>query len=270
MDSAQPGTDRCAQLDRKLAHVVERRFRLVVVREQLLAGSPEEGCRWLAQAIDRTPSSRSSSDPLRDAIVAVLMGDESASATGDSNAPPVGLPYAFRRDLYAAAVAAGADRLAALLRSHAGEPEAAPAGRRLAPDVAEIPLGVRRSLAKGRDPLLLEKLALDPDPIVIANLLRNARLREVDVVRIAALRPVPVSTLEEVARSSRWMARASVRVTLARNPYSPVALAVELIGGLPLTDLRAMRRDPDLPAETLDHIESELKRRGVAHREPAS
>jgi len=224
----------------------------------MLAGSPEDACGWLAEAIERTPSSRSASDPLRDAVLEVLMGDGSTV-----EGVPASLPYAFRCELYAAAVSAGAERLTSLLRSHPAEADGESVRPRLAPEVAEIPLGVRRSLAKGDDPLLLEKLALDPDATVIANLLRNPRMREPDVVRIAALRPVPVATLEEIARSTRWTKRPRVRVALARNPHCPVALAVKLIGGLPLPDLRAMRNDPDLPEETHRHVMAEIERRAV-------
>lgn len=256
MTASARARDRCAALDRKLAHVLEPGIRVALVREQVLADAPEEACAWLACALDRTPGT-GAVDPLRDAIVDVLAPDPDA---GPTVAEP--LPYAFRRDLYGAAVAFGAERLAALLRSHPAHPDAAETGRRrLAPDVAEIPLGTRRALAKGDDPHLLEKLALDPDATVIANLLRNPRLCERDVVRIAALRPVPPSTLEEVARSARWSTRPRVRVALVRNPHCPVALAMKLIGRLPLADLREMRRDPDLPAETRSQIESELARR---------
>jgi hypothetical protein len=111
--------------------------------------------------------------------------------------------------------------------------------------------------------VLLEKLALDPDPVVIGNLLRNPRLREVEVVRIAALRNVPTSTLEEIARVERWATRLLVRTALARNPNCPVALAIRLIGGLPLGVLKTLRSDPGLPDETMRQVEVEIDRRGA-------
>jgi len=260
MASHPDGRERCAALDRKLAHVLERRMRVAIVREQILATTADDACTWLGPALDRTPAP-GAVDPLRDAVVEVLMCDAEPAAPGDVEP----LPYAFRRDLYRAAAAAGAERLASLLRSRPtdGTEAEEAAGRRLPKDVAEIPLGIRRSLAKGDDRFLLDKLALDPDPLVIANLLRNPRLCERDVVRIAALRPVPPSTLEEVARSPRWSTRPRVRVALVRNPHCPVALAVQLLGRIPFTDLRKMRSDPDLPEQTRSQVELELRRRVV-------
>ena len=128
-------------------------------------------------------------------------------------------------------------------------------------ELTDIPLGRRRSLAKGEEKHWLEALALDLDCVVIRNLLRNPKLVEADVVRIAALRPVATSTLVEVGRCERWVVRPRVRVALARNPYTPAQLAIKLVSSLPLSDLKAMRSDPDLHAETLRQVELELDRR---------
>ena len=230
-------------------------MRVALVRERLLECSPEEAVAWLAVALDRTPTPTPGADALHDALVEVL------THPGDAPEDAPTLPYDLRRDLYEASVTAGSDRLSAMLRSHPTAEDEEAVARRLPRDVADIPLGRRRSLARGDDPYLLEKLALDPDPAVIANLLRNPRTREADVVRIAALRPVAASTLEEVARSPRFGRQPRVRVAIVRNPHCPVALAVRLIGSVPLGDLRAMRGDPDLPPETRAHVLSELERR---------
>lgn len=242
-------------LDRKLAHVLERRMRLSVVRECLLGLRPESACAFLDLVLNRVPPPSPGLDILRDAVLELLTRPAAASDPGDLEP----LPYAFRRDVYAAAALAGRDSLARLLRTLPAQEEEA--GSRLPREIAEIPLGRRRSLAKGEDPLLLEKLALDPDPTVIANLLRNPRLREPDVVRIAAMRPILGSTLHEIHRSARWSRCSRVRVALARNPHCPVELALVLIGALPLRDLRAMRQDRRLHPEIVAQVDAELARR---------
>ena len=99
--------------------------------------------------------------------------------------------------------------------------------------------------------------------MVIRNLLCNSKLVEADVVRIAALRPVALATLVEVARSERWTTRPRVRAALARNPYTPAHLAIKMVSSLSLGDLRAMTGDPDLHPETMRHVEAELVRRST-------
>jgi hypothetical protein len=243
-------------LDRKLAHILESRMRLVLVRESLLGLSPEAACALLDVVVQRVPPPSPGSDILRNAIFELLTSPGVESEPGE----PACLPYAFRRDVYTAALAGGREGVARLLRTLPAHEEA---GRKRLPlEIAEIPLGRRRSLAKGEDPYLLEKLALDPDPMVIANLLRNPRIREPDVVRIAAMRPIPASTLHEIDRSPRWSHQPRIRVALARNPHCPVELAIKLIGTLPLPDLRAMRQDPGLHSEVVAQVALEVARRG--------
>lgn len=240
-------------LDRKLAHVLEPRMRLALVREWLLRSDVALACALLSQVLARPPLADCIFDPLRDCLLELI-----AEEAEDEDA---GLGYALRRSLYEAARLRGDETLARLLRSQPA-PGGDDAPSRLPRDLADVPLGQRRSLARSEDRNLLDKLALDADAAVISNLLRNPRTREQDVVRIAALRPVAVSTLREIARSSRWSQQPRVRAALARNPACPIEIAVQVMGTLPLPDLRELSRDPDLPPATLAQARAELQRRG--------
>jgi len=172
------------------------------------------------------------------------------------------LPSALRDAWQERARAAGDAFLERLLgASGAAEMMANPASA-LHRDVAGIPLGVRRSLARGMDARVLEKLLLDPDPIVLDHLLRNPRLTEEHVVRIAARRPISETALRALADSVRFGVRPRVRVAIARNPYCPTDLALRLVGTLPLTVLREMRADGTLDTRVRTHVGEEILRRG--------
>jgi len=175
---------------------------------------------------------------------------------GGSEATPI--DYERRADLYARAAAASDEAVLRTLRSQHPQESLERPESRLPRELADIPLGRRRSLAKEGSGPLLDGLARDPDPLVIRHLLTNPRLREEDVVRIAALRPVVASTLAEIERCARWSQRPRVRAALARNPYCPPALALKLSRGLPTRDLREMCVDPDLHPETLRQARVEL------------
>ena len=97
----------------------------------------------------------------------------------------------------------------------------------------EKPLGERTELARTtRDRNLLDRLMRDRNPRVIANLLRNARIVESDVVQIAAGRPSSPELLREIMKSGKWSPRVPVKKALALNPYLPVGEAVAILPSL--------------------------------------
>jgi len=225
-----------------------------LVHEALLADGEAERFAWVSEVLRRSPPQHGSAvDPVRDVLLEVL--------TGQVEACP--LPYELLRGLYERAVDAGDEALVAVLHSAptAAVPEAE---SRLPREVADIPLGRRRSLARGDDPDLLERLARDPDPVVVRHVLSNPRTTEADVVRMASLRPVAPSTLVEIHRHPRWARRAHVRQALARNPYCPLDVAMQALGGVPLAELRDMRRDGRLSEALRAQVAREIERRSGA------
>jgi hypothetical protein len=111
------------------------------------------------------------------------------------------------------------------------EPDARRAGGRLREtpyDLEDVPLGVRKTRARGRSRDALRVLCEDPDSSVIRILLDNPLLVEVDVLRIASLRPQTGTTFLEVARSIRFGLRDPVLGALVLNPYCPTRLATAL------------------------------------------
>lgn len=239
-----------ADLDRRLAHVLEPAMRRRLVCDALCDASSPQIAAVLGEVERRPPAAdRMVLDRLRETIRDVLLGTD----------PDCALSYELRSDVYASAVEAGDEVVAGLMRSlPAREVLEAP---RLPRELSQIPLGRRRSLALGEDRALLELLARDLDPVVIRHLLRNPRTLEVEVIRLAAKRPAIESTLEEIFRSPRWSSRTRVRVALARNPYCSASLATRLLGSLPLAELREMKSDPNLHEETRAGVERELERR---------
>ncbi len=107
-----------------------------------------------------------------------------------------------------------------------------------------LALGERKSIARSRDKTLLSRVLRDPHPDVIRILLDNPAIVEADVVRLAALRPVPPEVLVEVFRHARWVIHYRVRNALARNPYTPEDVTVQLVPHLTPSDRRELARAP--------------------------
>jgi hypothetical protein len=245
------------EMERRVRAVAEpamRRERLLGILEAL---EPDRSYAVLESVLERPGQSSPHLQDLR------LVVHDMLRAGGATRPLPSTLRTAWRERARAAGDAflgrlLGASGAAEVME----EPDAA-----LPRDVAELALGVRRSLARGMDVGMLEKLLLDPDPVVLDHLLRNPRLTEEHAVRIAARRPISEAALRAIARSPRFSVRPRLRVALARNPYCPTDLALRLIGTLPLPILRDMRADGALDDRVRTHVEEEIHRRGSSARD---
>jgi len=228
--------------------VTESSMRRELVLEALETRSADDCFALVHTALHQPVAEAPSLELLRETVLLVLA---EGGATRE-------LPYPLVETLYAAASERGDDLLMKLLRTPTSQQSMADPAAALPRNVGEIPLGVRRSLAKGAEKPMLERLLLDPDLLVIRHLLDNPRITEEQVIRIASRRPIPASTLSEVARSPRWRSRSRVRVALARNPYCPTGVALRILGSLPLRELRS---DGTLHDEIRRHAAEELARR---------
>ncbi|MBV9949018.1 MAG: hypothetical protein JOZ69_19370 [Myxococcales bacterium] len=121
-----------------------------------------------------------------------------------------------------------------------------------------LTLGERKSLARRHNRDTLHRLLADSHPDVIRALLRNPRLTEDDVLRLAARRPGRGEVLAEVARSG-WSHRPRIRLALVMNPATPMEIAARIAGLLLRPELERVARSPAVPANVralcLEHLE---------------
>ena len=164
--------------------------------------------------------------------------------------------------------AAGASLLALdrLIRPPAksgGPPAGTPTSRAKVPDDGKgrpLTLGERKALARRPDRETMQRLLADPHPAVIHRLLRNPRVLEDDVVRLAAKRPGRSDVLAEIARSTKWVHRPRVRMALVMNPATPLEMAARIVGLLLRPELALVAgsssacRRPCAPS-ALEHLE---------------
>ncbi len=109
------------------------------------------------------------------------------------------------------------------------------------------PLGVLKSRARlTKNPDELSRLAVASDASVIREVLKNSRLTEDLVVRIASRRPALPEPLTEIWASVRWNNRPAVRRALVFNPYLPPEVGVKIVPTLAPADLKAVAADGQL------------------------
>jgi hypothetical protein len=112
--------------------------------------------------------------------------------------------------------------------------------------LADLRLGEKITLAKiATAPVLLPLLA-EKDPKIVEAGLINTRLREEDLlVLVRADAPSP-ALLEGIVASSRWRERYALRLALALQPRTPIALALGQLSALTTKDLERIADAPGL------------------------
>jgi hypothetical protein len=113
-------------------------------------------------------------------------------------------------------------------------------------DGRPLTLGERRALARRPTRAHIDRLMRDPHPMVASILLKNPRITEEDVVRMAAFRPA--NPLVQIQIGKTWSHHKRVRRTIVLNPSSPPAVAVPMLSLLVRPELLEASRAADLPA----------------------
>ncbi|HVI03769.1 MAG TPA: hypothetical protein VM869_33985 [Enhygromyxa sp.] len=231
---------------RRLAVLPEPAMRVAALCEQLIAREPDEAA-WLLDAL--ATIGRAGGPPYDLSLLAAI------ELAGSDR-----LPYPTRRAIYEAAERLGLASCRELLYSSESTTldEDAAAPRALTPGTRPLTLGERKSLARTWKRDVIERLLADPHVDVVELLLRNPRLTENDVLRIATARRASAAVLELILHAERWKVRPRVRRALLRNPNLPEAAAVRLVGLLNRTDLNELDRDHTLPTSVAQAIHRRL------------
>ncbi len=110
-----------------------------------------------------------------------------------------------------------------------------------------MPLGYLKQQARlTQNPDELARLAVASNPSVVREVLKNPRLTEAIVVRIAARRPARPEPLAEIWSSARWSQRPAVRRALVLNPYLAPEVGAKIVPLLSRAELVEVSEDSGL------------------------
>jgi len=140
------------------------------------------------------------------------------------------------------------------------------AERMLQVRVEDLTLGEKIALARRAPRAVISGLIHSDDSRLLRSVLGNPTLIEQDAANIAGAGKTGGDVLSHLAEHPRWGVRRSVRQALIRNPRTPVAVALRLIGGLPRRDLQGLIRDEGVPKIVRVGAERRLEGRLVARR----
>ena len=121
------------------------------------------------------------------------------------------------------------------------------AERYLRDRLAELELGERITLARTATAGLIPGLLGDGNARVVAALLNNPRLREVQVLQIVDDPGSSPEVLRAVADSERWASRPEVRTAVIKNKKTPVHTALRALAALPPRAIAKLVDKNELP-----------------------
>lgn len=105
---------------------------------------------------------------------------------------------------------------------------------------------------------VLKTLRLEKDPKIINALLSNPRITEEDILFIVNLPKTPSTVLEVICQNAKWSARKEVKLALLRKHSTPLPLAINLLGGLTVQDLKILVSDLKVPLALRRMMETKL------------
>jgi hypothetical protein len=108
----------------------------------------------------------------------------------------------------------------------------------------KLSAGEKIAAAKRCSAALIKVFLFDPDPKVFASLLVNARLREEDLLVLAASDRASAEKLRLLATDAKWSFRYAIRRALAMNPSTPRSDAALQLRFLNRRDLRVIHDHP--------------------------
>jgi ubiquinone/menaquinone biosynthesis C-methylase UbiE len=124
----------------------------------------------------------------------------------------------------------------------------------------DITLGAKRSLAKGLDKDVLDRIIYDEDQVVIKNILSNPRITERDVLKITSKRPIKPEILKIIFEAQKWSSRYVIKRSLVLNPFTPTGIALGLVNLMQYKDLKLIVSTGPLHEEVRNSAKDLLKR----------
>ncbi len=126
------------------------------------------------------------------------------------------------------------------------EAEKSPEHEKLAVAIMNMSGNEKIKLALTGDAEARRLLLRDSNRVVQMSVLQNPRLTENEVISIANSRQTSDEMLRYIVSKREWYKSYAVRLALVKNPKTPFALALKMIGSLTSMDLKLLAKSKNV------------------------
>jgi hypothetical protein len=133
----------------------------------------------------------------------------------------------------------------------------------LAKRILDMGVPEKMRLAQMGDKEARTLLARSPNKQVLLSLLQNPRISDQEILNFAKEKTLPEEVLSLLSRRKEWMKKYPVRLALAQNPKTPLALSLKLIRTFRDYDLRKIAKSKDVSVHVSAGARKILMKRGL-------
>jgi hypothetical protein len=105
-------------------------------------------------------------------------------------------------------------------------------------------------------------LIRDPNRIVSTAVLGSPRITEAEIESISAMKSVSAEILREIGNHREWTKRYTVLNNLARNPRTPIGIALSMVPRLNPRDIKGIALDRNVPEPVRKQAQKFVKGEG--------
>jgi hypothetical protein len=117
-----------------------------------------------------------------------------------------------------------------------------------------VPRGEKITLAHRSSGRVAAELLISEDSELIRAALENPFLSEAHLQQILAREHLPRMVVEALSADGKWSHRYYLRLTLIRNPHTPLTRVLEFLPDIAVTDLRDICLDRRMPEQVRKYV----------------
>ncbi|MBI5888335.1 MAG: hypothetical protein HZB82_06465 [Deltaproteobacteria bacterium] len=112
---------------------------------------------------------------------------------------------------------------------------------------AELSFGQKIKLALTGNKSVREYFAKDANKLISTSVLKNPRITENEVMRIAGSKSSPDALLRMIAAKKDWLKNYTLKLSVIQNPKTPIAISTKLMDSLQLKDVEILSKSKGVP-----------------------